>query len=145
MYTEFFFAAEVDEEAYNALRLFDEWIESSPLDDRLAEHPFFGLPRAGQLLYGWSAYSSGVAVPLALEKETYSRALHQVTIRSSLKNYSGEVDAFLEWVTPHVVGEACGTGGFVGYSLYEIFAVPTLYFVRNGQLFESDGGEVVER
>jgi hypothetical protein len=48
-----------------------------------------------------------------------------LTGRSDLKNYSGEIDMFFDWIGPY-----CEYGGeFMGYSLYEEDADPVMYHV----------------
>ncbi|WP_050982773.1 hypothetical protein [Mycolicibacterium phlei] len=50
-------------------------------------------------------------------------------ISSSLKNYTGEIQRFIEWISPHL---DMNDGDFLGYSLYEANVDererPMLYF-----------------
>lgn len=53
-----------------------------------------------------------------------------VSFRSSLKNYDGEIEAFFDWVTPHVVNSGAPGRVFIGYSLSEDATEPTLYYTK---------------
>lgn len=135
MYTEFFFAAEVDRVAADQL---DEFVNDNDNGAPKSDHPFFSTPRASILVGGgWSAYSSGHPIDMWTEEEYSSaeRPTAQVTIRSSVKNYDDVIGQFLRYITPHVIS---GTGDreFVGYSLYEEDPGPTTYFIEDGALYE---------
>jgi len=124
MYTEIFFRAEVDEYAFNIIRsAIDEG--RLPADDG---HPFFTKPRAEMVFTGGGAYFPGARHSIA-EHEGYHQAYY-VSFRADLKNYDGEIEAFFDWVTPHVAEHH---RGFIGYSLYEEFETPTLYYATDEQ------------
>lgn len=117
MYTEIFFRAEVDEEAFRLLA-------RAIVDDYLIkqDHPLFDKPRAKRLFRGNSAYFPG-ANHTVVEVDPFIKDLRCVSFRASLKNYDGEIEAFFDWIRPHVI-----TKGFIGYSLYEEDTEPTLYY-----------------
>jgi hypothetical protein len=46
--------------------------------------------------------------------------------KGDIKNYSGEIEKFFEWIIPYVKG--C-PGDFIGYSRYEEDSQPTLIFL----------------
>lgn len=117
MYTEVFFRAEVDERAYRIIRDMADGVEFT------FDHPLFSKPRVQNLFRGWSAYFPG-ANHFEAEIETYGPSIARyISFRANLKNYDGEIEAFFDWVRPHVMSE-----GFIGYSLYEEDRVPTLYY-----------------
>lgn len=53
---------------------------------------------------------------------------HYVTIRSNLKNYDGEIRAFINWITPYM---DMLDGDFIGYSRYEEDEWPELIHYPN--------------
>lgn len=127
MCTEFSFAAEVDSETAKSLQDFYEGKTEFP------RAGFFAKPRALMLLGGWSAYSMGSSVPLTVAPEGDDDApTSQVSFRTSFKNYDDEIDAFLHFITPHVIYGA-GEMNFVGYHLYEEHVAPTLHFIQGGR------------
>ena len=106
MYTEIFFRAEVDENAYMEMLFSDEY---------------------NLLMNSGSAYFPEVA-PTGQKFYHDTRYNHyNVEFRSSLKNYNGEIEGFFAWVAPHCVAPNTA-GGFIGYSLYEENRYPTLFF-----------------
>ena len=48
--------------------------------------------------------------------------------KGDIKNYSGEIEEFFEWITPHIDAYP---GDFIGYSRYEEELNPKLYFMPN--------------
>lgn len=117
MYTEIFFASEVDEHAYRIL--------SSIIDEGTLQgdgHRFFDLNRAELVFCGSSAYFPGAN---HAKCEAGPSGDYYVSFRSNLKNYSGEIEAFFDWVKPH-----CLNTNFIGYSLYEEDKTPVLYYRR---------------
>jgi hypothetical protein len=52
-----------------------------------------------------------------------------LSVRSNMKNYGGEIRAFMEWIAPFVEDE-----GFVGHSRYEEDDDPTLFYIESGRL-----------
>jgi len=123
MYTEVFFRAEVDEVSYGIMGKIIEGVDPAAFSD---VHPFFGLPRAAGVFHCESYYHPG---PFhRLFKHETPLQLWAVSFRSSLKNYDGEIEAFFDWVTPHVF-PILGPQ-FIGYSLYEEATVPTLYYAK---------------
>lgn len=124
MYTEIFFRAEVDKEAYDVLKALYYSSRIWPVDHtvKFPEHEFFKSPRAMNLVNGSSWY-----FPQANHFE--AEALHNggfsyhVSFRSNFKNYDGEIAKFFDWVSPHCVGSE----GFLGYFLYEEDLEPTFY------------------
>lgn len=126
-YTEVFFRAEVDEEAYRVL----ERIFNGTEPENFAHlDPFFRKTRAWAVFRGQSSYHPGPFHTLIDLDERYS--LRCVSFRSSLKNYDGEIEAFFNWVLPHVQPELGRQ--FIGYSLHEESQDPTLYHTEGESL-----------
>ena len=118
MYTEIFFRAEVDEYAFTTLRSLSEG--RRPGDD---PHPLWLDDRCESLPRGGSCYFPS-ANHFAAEREDFGfgpPSFH-ASFRGNLKNYDGTIEAFFDWVAPHLADR-----GFVGYSLYEEDDRPTAY------------------
>ena len=124
MYTEIFFAAEVDEDAYD---LFAKVKETGEFPEGQT-HPFFATPRASQIFHCGSFYFPG-AGHFEVEFDDIGPT-RSVSFRGNLKNYDGEIEAFFDWVAPHCKWGS-GNRGFIGYSIYEDSDnAPTLYFSK---------------
>ncbi len=57
---------------------------------------------------------------------------YYVTIRCNLKNYCGEIEKFIDWITPYIYrGAPENDKGkmFIGYKRYEEDAEPTLIYI----------------
>lgn len=54
-----------------------------------------------------------------------------LTARCNLKNYGGEIEAFMDWIGPYI---DAAEGEFVGYSHYEETDWPTLWHLKDGAL-----------
>lgn len=52
-----------------------------------------------------------------------------LTVRCNLKNYSNEIEKFLDWICPYLK-----TYGFLGYMRYEDAVDPTLIYNDNGEI-----------
>lgn len=117
MYTEVFFRAELKKDApeklvdwfATTLNPEGKWGEMTPYDD----HALFYLPRWRSVFW-----SSSYSHPQGESKFHPSDGIRNacIVIHSSLKDYSGETDAFVDWITPWL--DHC-EGDLLGYSLYE--------------------------
>lgn len=138
MYTEFFFRAAVDEYAWRLItKTVAQWT-----DESLAEpswqaadedpHEFWRSERTLSLFMGASAYTP--VTTFIHEPEEYplpGKPSYNIMILSSFKNYSNEVEKFLDWIKPHLMhsdGREVGKR-YLGYSYYEEADEPTLHFV----------------
>jgi hypothetical protein len=118
MYTEFFFRARLKPDTPAALI---DWLDDlannpdgdvEPYDD----HPFFTLPRWDSALMGGGAVYQVSRALQFRPKRGDNWTAGDLVVHSSLKNYGGETDAFVEWISPHL---AAWPGDFLGYTLYE--------------------------
>lgn len=122
MYTEIFFRAEVDDEAYNVIRAIH-----NREDYDWPDHPFFRTDRF-DVITTMSSYYFPQAnhVEFARDDSQYVKG-QWVSFRSNLKNYDGEIEKFFDWVSPH-----CRSSGydktFIGYSQYEEADEPTIRY-----------------
>lgn len=118
MYTELIFKADVkkilptDVEA-----VLQHLFNGDVLPSNLPEHPLFGLPRWTMIGRGCSYYH----VPWVNSK--YSEGY--IFSRSDLKNYDGEIEAFIDWIRPYLDEhpEKC-----VGWMWYEELDAPVLIY-----------------
>jgi len=124
MYTEVFFRAEVDEDSYGIMSKIIEGVDPATFSD---VHPFFGMDRAWGVFQCESYYHPGPFHRLFESEERFN--LRMVSFRSSLKNYGGEIEAFFDWVAPHVLPSQARL--FIGYQLYEEDEEPTLYYTAD--------------
>lgn len=93
-----------------------------PVPDR--DHPFFKTERWSWML----RCSSHYFVPESYAKlitQNYCDSVH-LSVRCALKNYSGEIQEFLEWLAP------IAEDGFAGYYRYEEDDHPTLVYFEKG-------------
>lgn len=58
----------------------------------------------------------------------YAMVLH---IDTDFKNYNNEINKFLDWIEPYI---DLSDDTFLGYSLYEEFTNPTLYFYKDNKI-----------
>lgn len=106
MYTEFYFRANVHD-CEVADWLHHQINGEGRFDYPFNGHEFFTLPR----------WCSIFRRPIFRRKAPIGGPYgNELAIASSLKNYSGETDSFIDWITPYL---DMSDGDFLGYSLYE--------------------------
>ena len=54
---------------------------------------------------------------------------YHLNVRSNLKNYSNEIENFVDYISPYIE-----TDGFIGYMRYEESEHPTLIYCNNGKI-----------
>lgn len=105
MYTELQFSAEINykrhSEILDVLKYMtgDEQVKSSTL--RLPNHSLFETNRWKYMLRSSSAYFAGQ--PQSVLYEEHASKLVSLTVLCSLKNYSQEIEKFLDWIRPYVL------------------------------------------
>lgn len=104
----------------------------------LPDHPFFRLRRAW-LLLTCDSYDHRTG----RTQFVYDDIAHAwwLNVDSSLKNYSDEIDQFLDWISPYDTGY----DDFRGFYLTNQDDQPTLIHRRNGKYHFTDTPEVPER
>ncbi|MCG7607144.1 hypothetical protein [Mycobacterium sp. CnD-18-1] len=88
----------------------DDWLQVG-----FNDHEFFALPRWKSIFIGGGAVYQYSTTP----KYRPARASYEdnwLALHSSLKNYGGEFESFIDWIAPHL--DMYG-GDFLGYELYE--------------------------
>lgn len=123
MYTEIYFRAElardVPVEVVEILKSMSDFRNPEP--EELPDHPLFQCSRWRNVGCGGSAYFPITKSEIYLDK--YSAQWH-VFFLANLKNYSGEIGHFFDWIDPYLDSRE---GEFLGYSLYEEDDNPILY------------------
>jgi len=92
----------------------------------LPDHPLFGDTRWNYMLQSDSYYFNADTRSVARFDDIASCVY--VTIICNVKNYNGEIEHFLDWITPHIDAY---DGEFLGYKRYEEAELPTLLIHPN--------------
>ena len=132
MYTELHYNVElksdVPAEVLAALRtmLYDTLdAEGNPCHESKPDHPLFKTDRWQVMLRMDSYYfSADTHSTLRFDKIANQWFL---CIRCNLKNYTGEIEAFIDWIDPYV---DAFRGNFLGFYRYEETEEPTLIYKR---------------
>jgi hypothetical protein len=129
MYTEIFFRGtlmkDIPEEVVELLQLLVTGDFDEEMPEHLAlipEHEFFECSRYRWIFNCSSAYFPRHATSF-IEYDKYSG--WDVLVNADLKNYSGEIGKFFDWIQQYVSGPR---GMFLGYSLYEEDEDPILFY-----------------
>lgn len=128
MYTEIYLSVSLKEDTPSNIidvlkYMFSDKCDNQPKD--LPKHEFFILPRWEMIGRGSSCYF--VPRPTSAMWEEYYSDGWYITSRSDLKNYSGEVEAFFDFLMPYVDAHE---GEFIGYSRYEEDDTPAIILKR---------------
>lgn len=93
----------------------------------LSQHNFFNCDRWRMILTSDSYYFDSITYS-KMEKNDIDERYH-LNVRSNLKNYSGEIEKFLDFISSHIE-----TDGFIGYMRYEESENPTLIYNDDGKI-----------
>lgn len=132
MYTEINIAFELKRDAPGEVCEMLKYMATSGDKDRppsLPGHAFFECERWDFLFRCDSYYFPGNS-----HAEFYFDEISKswfLVARANLKNYDGEIEAFMEWIAPYV---ECCDGEYFGYSRYEETDWPTLWHWTDGKL-----------
>ena len=82
-------------------------------------------------LFREASYCFGVSSPVS--KMMYDDIGDNwiLSTRSSIKNYDGRIEAFLEWIKPHIDGGS-GTRDMYAIVTYEEAEVPEIHYLHDG-------------
>ena len=97
--------------------------QSETEPDSLPPHPLFGDTRWDGMLSGSSSYFG--ADPHSTVRRNEINGKYHVTIRCNFKDYDGEIEKFIDWITPHIQALP---GDFIGYKRSDLTEVPTLLY-----------------
>lgn len=130
MYTRLTFWAELSEgsPAVPAILALQAPQTVAKATDTIPDHPFFEKDRAWAVLNCSSYYHQTGETVFKHDNAAHCWFLN---IDSSLKNYSGEIPSFLDWLSPYDVN---GATAFRGFYQYEEDEHPTLIY-RVGQQY----------
>ena len=119
MYTELVLKAEVKRDLPQDVEaVLQHLFNGNDAPDVLPSHPFFECDRWGHV----GTCSSYYHIPFAMSN--YSEGY--IFSRSDLKNYGGEIEKFIDWLTPYLNEFK---GYCIGWTWYEEADKPTLLFV----------------
>lgn len=113
------------------IKTLEYMLGESDIDPRtlyMLDHPLFKSERWEWMLRSTSAYFDGSTQHLL----TYDELLdeYHLNVRCDLKNYSQEIEKFLDWLCPYILTE-----GFLGYMRYEEFDYPTLIYRYDSTIY----------
>jgi hypothetical protein len=94
-----------------------------------------GFPDRSGLLFSNSSYYTPLTSVARLTFDSI-RDGYSLLGKGDLKNYSGEIEYFFNWIMPWVDGFP---GDFVGYHRYEEDQKPTLVFIPDPEHSSSEG------
>lgn len=121
MYTEFHFNAELRRDTPpEVLSVLRYMIGKGEKPEVLPGHRLFTL--AWPVVLSGDSYYFDADTHSTLRYDKLAEA-HFLCIRSNLKNYGGEIAAFVDWITPYI---AKAPGEFLGFSRYEETEQPNL-------------------
>jgi hypothetical protein len=129
MYTELIFGADLKKdtpsEVIEALKYMIGDIEEKPVN--------FPLPNGRcEWLFRGSSYYFGVSSPISKMWKDEIGGNWILSTRSSIKNYEGEIEAFLDWIKPFIDGGS-GVRDMYAIVTYEEAEYPTLYFLEEAE------------
>jgi hypothetical protein len=87
----------------------------------LPDHSFFSCDR-WRHLFKMGSYYFAAQTHSSFRKDDITNT-YFLTVTSNLKNYDGEIESFIDWISPYVRAER---GNFMGYKRYEEDEMPTL-------------------
>lgn len=135
VYTEIIFGAEISTTNQQVLDVLTYLLGDSDeipavLVSNLPDHPFFKCDR-WKWIANTSSYYFGVNVSHRLfKKEPYKENCYIVSFRANIKNYSNEIEHFLNWISPYIV-QGSGSRDFYAIVCYEEQDEPTIYYLKD--------------
>lgn len=126
MYTELILKARVkDDIPFEVEAILQNLFNGEEMPSVLPDHPFFSCQR-------WPLIgnrSSFYHIPFSLSRyrEGY------IFSKSDLKNYDGEIEKFIHWITPYLNLNLYAESTCIGWTWYEEADAPTLLFVNDDQ------------
>ena len=130
MYTELYLRSDLKEDTpQDVIDLLRAMVAGNPPDTTP-----FGEGRCPWMLLSSSHYH----FPFAKSSMDYLDYVSRwyLFVRCDLKNYEGEIEAFLKWVAPHL---NAGDGEYLGHTRYEEDDLPT-HLVYGAGLLKVEGG-----
>ena len=123
MYTELLLKAEVEDETPpQVMRVLEYFFKGGPEPESLPDHPLFEKPR-WEMIGRSSSYYHIPWPDGGMGRGGAERGTWYIFSRSDLKNYDGEIEAFLDWSRPYL---RPATGSCLGWTWYEEAEHPTM-------------------
>lgn len=130
MYTELYLTCEFKKELPEDVTAILQYMFSDgEQPETTPEHPFFECDRWSMVGQCSSYYFAPMATS-ELYNDGRVTGQYYLTTRSDLKNYGGEIDAFVDWVSPYL--DQC-EGDHLGHKRYEEDDKPTLIYFKEGR------------
>lgn len=127
MYTEFHFNAELNDKSGEILPALRYMLGERDGDEPVfPDHPLFQTERWQFMLRSDSYYFD--AKPASAIHRDHTGQPRYLCLRCNLKNYSGEIEHFVSWITPYLDKR---DGDFLGFQRYEETEIPTLLYHPN--------------
>jgi hypothetical protein len=115
MYTEFVLSCQIMEQHTDAVNVIKMMVgDAGNVHWERPNHAFFSCDRWMQLFHSSSHYFTPRSVCL-FEYDDISKTWCLI-VNSSLKNYSNEIEEFIDWLSPYLYNEL---DDMIGYSRYE--------------------------
>lgn len=125
MYTELVLKCRVKESAPSSvMAVINHLFCGADAPETLPTHPFFGLTR-WHCIGGMSSFYHHPEVVNSVPKFDFTDS-NYIFSRSDIKNYDGEIEAFIDWIKPYLENEE---GECIGWSWYEEELQPTLIII----------------
>jgi hypothetical protein len=128
MYTEFHFNAELKQDVpLSVVGILKYMVENNPRDTLqfvLPDNPLFG-DTLWRFMLQCDSYYFDADTHSTLRYDQIANAWI-LCIRCNLKNYSHEIESFIEWIKPYLNKEP---GDFLGFYRYEETETPTLIYM----------------
>ena len=126
MYTELVMGVEIvpDEKVLQKL----EYMLDNDKPDVEIKHPLFSDETRWNYMLMCDSYYFDGQTDSKLVHDSVCRT-HYLNVRCNLKNYSDEIELFLDWLCPYIKTE-----GFLGYMRYEAADDPTLIYKKEGKI-----------
>ena len=121
---------DVDDNVINILKYMLGMDDVELEDLTIPSHSLFKTYRWDSMLRSGSYYHVPYTVKL-FEYNDISEGYYLV-VRSDFKNYQDEIGKFFDWITPYI--KKYGDKTFIGYSLYEEYDEPKLYYIEGCNL-----------
>jgi hypothetical protein len=120
MYTELHYNVELRRDIpQQVIDVLEFMLDNDLPQPELPEHTLFKTHRWPVMLRMSSAYFEAPT-----RSELITEPAHRtLSVRCNLKNYDGEIEAFVDWMNPYV---AAFKGDFLGFSRYEETEDPTI-------------------
>lgn len=126
MYTEIHFNSELRRDTPSEVLAVLRYMLGDGDEPPLPDHPLFSTTR-WRYLFTMDSYYFDADTHSTLRFDDIAKT-HFLCVRSNIKNYDGEIEAFLDWIDPYLEKYP---GDFLGFSRYEETEQPTLIFKRD--------------